>query len=101
VATPAPSPTPPKQPAVLSTAVDDDQRVRREAQNRIEGAERLVQGIDRTKLAEQQEQNVQTIESFLSKAKEALAMRDLQRAYTLADKAFVLADELSRTLSPR
>ena len=101
VAAPSPPPTPSRPPAVLSTAVDDDQRVRREAQTRIDGAERLVQGLDRTKLGEQQEQSVQTIESFLSKAKEALSTRDLQRAYTLADKAYLLADELSKTLGPR
>jgi hypothetical protein len=87
---------------MLSTGVEDEQRMGREAQTRIEGAERLLHEIDPKKVAgRQQEQDLLTIQSFLSKAKEALSARDAQRAFTLADKAFVLADELSRTLSPR
>ena len=86
---------------MLSTAVDDEQRMRRDAQTRIEGTERLIRDIDRKKLVLQQEESLQTIQSFLSKAKEALSARDLQRAYTLADKAYLLADELSHTLSSR
>ena len=39
-----------------------------------------------------------TIQSFLVKAKEALSERDVQRAFALADKAYLLANELSRTL---
>jgi hypothetical protein len=85
---------------VLSTGVEDEQRMRREAQTRIDGAERLILDVDPKKLAEKrQEQNLLTIQSFLSKAKEALSARDVQRAFTLADKALLLADELSRTLS--
>ena len=76
--------------------------MRRDAQTRIDGAERLVRDIDRKKLVErQQEQNLETIQSFLSKAKEALSARDLQRAYTLADKAYILASELARGISSR
>ena len=99
-ATPAPLPAAP--PRVLSTGVEDEQRMRRDAQTRIDGAERLVRDIDRKKLVErQQEQNLETIQSFLSKAKEALSAEDPQRAFTLADKAYLLADELSRHLVPR
>ncbi|HXJ83511.1 MAG TPA: hypothetical protein VMS64_33095 [Candidatus Methylomirabilis sp.] len=76
--------------------------MRRETQSRIDGAERLLQDIDPKKVAERrQEQDLLTIQSFLSKAKEALSARDVQRAFTLADKALLLADELSRTLSAR
>ena len=75
--------------------------MRRDAQTRIEGTERLIRDIDRTKLVQQQEESFQTIQSFLSKAKEALSARDLQRAYTLADKAYLLADDLARVLSAR
>jgi hypothetical protein len=107
--TPAPTPTPapPAAPAplpgrVLSTGVEDEQRMRRDAQTRIDGAERLVRDIDRKKLAEtHQEQSFETIQSFLNKAKEALSAEDPQRAFTLADKAYLLADELSRHLSSR
>ncbi len=73
--------------------------MRRDAQNRIEGTERLVRQIDQKKLVGEQQQNLLTIQSFLTKAKEALSARDLQRAFTLADKAYLLADELSRTFS--
>ena len=86
---------------MLSPGVEDEQRMRREAQKRIEGTERLVRQIDQKKLVGQQQQNFETIQSFLAKAKEALSARDLQRAFTLADKAYLLADELSRTLFSR
>ncbi|PYO55587.1 MAG: hypothetical protein DMD83_18870 [Candidatus Rokuibacteriota bacterium] len=75
--------------------------MRREAQKRIDGTERLVRQIDQKKLVGQQQQNFETIQSFLAKAKEALSARDLQRAFTLADKAYLLADELSRMLFSR
>jgi len=81
--------------------VEDEQRMRREAQKRIDGTERLVRQIDQKKLVGQQQQNFETIQSFLAKAKEALSARDLQRAFTLADKAYLLADELSRMLFSR
>jgi hypothetical protein len=37
---------------------------------------------------------VSTIQSFLSKAREALLVKDFSRAYNLADKALILAEEL-------
>ena len=86
---------------MLSPGVEDEQRMRREAQKRIDGTERLVRQIEQKKLVGQQQQNFETIQSFLAKAKEALSARDLQRAFTLADKAYLLADELSRTLFSR
>ena len=107
----APPPAPPPRPIPVPRAVpppplpvlspqgssEDEQRVRRQAQDRIDGTERLVRRIDETKLAEDQAQNFVTIQSFLVKAREALSARDVQRAFTLADKAYLLADELSRT----
>jgi hypothetical protein len=89
----------PAPPRVLSPDVEDEQRVRRDAQTRIDGTERLVRQINPSKLVGEQQQNFLTIQSFLAKAKEALSARDLQRAFTLADKAYVLANELSRSLS--
>lgn len=103
--TPAPPPPEPSPPApaprVLSPEVADEPRMRREAQSRIEGTERLARQIDQKKLAGEQQQSFQTIQSFVAKAKEALSTGDLQRAFTLADKAYLLANELSRSLSPR
>ncbi len=73
--------------------------MRRDAQSRIDGTERLVREIDQKKLAAEQQQSLQTIQSFVAKAKEALSAGDPQRAFTLADKAYLLANELSRASS--
>lgn len=97
-------PTPPKEapppPPVLSTQVslEEEKRIQDRTQRRIDGTERLLRQIDGRRLAGDQQQNLSTIHSFLAKAKEALTVRDVQRAYTLADKAYLLADELSRLL---
>jgi len=104
VAPPPPAPAPvlpaaPPPPRVLSPLVQDEPLMRQEAQSRIDGTERIVRQIDQSKLGGDQQQNFLTIQSFLAKAREALSARDLQRAVNLADKAYVLADELSRALS--
>lgn len=96
-AAPVPRPAPPR-PRVLSPQLEDEQRIEREAQGRIDGTERLIEKIDQRRLADDQHQNLSTIQSFVGKAKEALSVRDVQRAFTLADKAFRLAEELSRTI---
>jgi hypothetical protein len=67
-----------------------------QAERRIEGTEKLVQKIDPSRLVREQRENYLTIQSFLAKAREALSTRDVQRAFTLADKAYLLADELSK-----
>jgi len=82
---------------VLSPQLEDEQRVQRQAQSRIDETERLVRQIDQKKLIGEQQQNFLTIQSFVAKAKEALSVRDVQRAFTLADKARLLAEELSRS----
>ena len=85
---------------MLSPQLQDEERVQRETQGRIDGAERLVRQIDQKKLVGDQQQNFLTIQSFLTKAKEAISARDVERAFTLADKAYVLARELSRAVPP-
>jgi len=96
---PAPSPPPPP-PAVLSPQVSSEQerQLQRDAQDRIDRTERLLSQVDPKRLAGQQQESYQTIQSFLAKAKEALYARDVQRALTLADKAHVLAGELTRRI---
>jgi hypothetical protein len=96
---PAPSPPPPP-PAVLSPQVSAEQerQLQRDAQARIDRTERLLSQVDPKRLAGQQQESYQTIQSFLAKAKEALYARDMQRALTLADKAHVLAGELTRRI---
>ncbi|MFN3476667.1 MAG: hypothetical protein ACK4Z6_03820 [Candidatus Methylomirabilales bacterium] len=99
---PAPSKPPPvkkEPPPVLSPQVgrEEEDRLKQEAKAKIEGAEHLVKQIDQKKLAKEQEETFLTIQSFLSKAKEALSLKDFLRAFTLADKAQTLADELFHT----
>jgi hypothetical protein len=74
----------------------EESRLTREAQTRIEGAERVVRQIDQARLAPAQQEIYATIQSFLAKAREAMSARDYPRALTLADKARILADDLSR-----
>jgi hypothetical protein len=93
---------PPREPAppppVLSTEVspEEEQRMRGDAQQRIDGTEELLRRIDQRTLIEDEQQNYSTIQSFLAKAREALSGRDVQLAYTLADKAYLLARDLLR-----
>lgn len=104
---PTPAPAPPRTaaippsttpPPVLApqASAEEEQRMKSQAERRIEGTERLVQRIDPSRLAREQQENYLTIQSFLAKAREALSTRDVQRAFTLADKAYFLADELSK-----
>jgi hypothetical protein len=74
----------------------DEQRLRADAQRRIDGAQQRLRQIDPAKLASSQQDSLQTVQSFLDKAREALQAQDVQRAFTLADKAYLLADELAK-----
>ena len=102
--TPAPAPQPPPvrvipdPPPVLSPvlSVVDEQRLRADTQQRIEGAAQRLRHIDTAKLASGDQDSLQTVQSFLEKAREALQAQDFQRAFTLADKAYLLADELAK-----
>ena len=92
-------PREPSAPAPVlapQASAEEEQRIKSQAERRIEGTERLVQRIDPSRLAREQQENYLTIQSFLTKAREALSTRDVQRAFTLADKAYLLADELSK-----
>ena len=95
---PEPSPSPP--PPVLSPQVstEEDARLRGDAQNRMTGTETLLRQVDSKKLAGQQQENFRIIESLLASAKDALYARDTQRARTLAEKAYLLAEDLVRSL---
>jgi hypothetical protein len=103
---PVPTPPPPRTASIPretpapvlapQASTEEEQRIKNQAERRIEGTERLVQKIDPSRLAREQQENYLTIQSFLAKAREALSSRDVQRAFTLADKAFLLADELSK-----
>jgi hypothetical protein len=90
----------PPPPRLLSSQVgrEEEARLKQQAASRIEGTERMLRQIDAKRLAKDQEEVFVTIRSFLSKAKEALALKDFLRASTLADKAGTLAEELMTTL---
>jgi hypothetical protein len=79
---------------VLSAA--DEQRLRADTQQRLDGAELRLRQIDPSKLASAQQDSLLTVQSFIDKAREALQAKDIQRAFTLADKAYALADELTK-----
>jgi hypothetical protein len=85
---------------VLSPEVGraDEDRLKREANGRIQKAEELIQQVDQKKLAKVQQETFSTVQSFLAKAKEALSAQDFLRAFNLADKAQVLAEELVHSL---
>jgi len=89
---------PKEPPPVLSPQVSsaEELRLTQQARTRIEGAERLVSQLDPRRLDREQQDTLATIKDFLTKSKEAMATRDLQRAYNLADKAYILVEDLSR-----
>jgi len=95
---PAPPPPPDVPPPVLSPVLSavDEQKLRAEAQQRIDGAEQSLRQVDPAKLASGQQDSLLTVQSFLDKARAALQTQDVQRAFTLADKAYLLADELAK-----
>ena len=95
---PASAPVRKEPPPVLSPQVSsaEELRLTQEARTRIEGAERLVSQLDPRRLDRQQQDTLATIKDFLAKSKEAMITRDLQRAYNLADKAYILVEDLSR-----
>ena len=91
---------PPPPPPLLSPQVggEEEDRLKQEARSRIEGAERIVVQIDQNTLAQEHQGTFLTIQSFLAKAKEALSIKDFLRAFNLADKALILAEELLTAL---
>jgi len=107
----APTPPPPRPPRpaqperrepppLLSPQVSPELegRLVDEATAKIQGAERTLQSIDTGKLANDQQETYQTIHSFLSQAREALAQKDFPQALNLAQKAQILSGELSKAL---
>jgi hypothetical protein len=90
----------PPPPTILSPRVgqEEEDRLKQEAMSRIDGAERIVTQIDQNRLVEDQRGTFTTLQSFLSKAREALSLEDFLRAFNLADKAQILAQELLNSL---
>jgi hypothetical protein len=95
---PAAPPAPPPRILGQQVSSEDEKRIQGDAQRRIDRTERLVKQIDQRRLIGDQHQNLLTVQSFLVKAREALSEKDVQRALTLADKAFLLAAELVKVV---
>ena len=90
--------SPPSSVLSLEASQEEEDRLKQEAMSRIDGAERIVKQIDQNSLAEDQRGTFTTLQSFLSKAREALSLEDFLRAFNLADKAQILAQELLNSL---
>ncbi len=88
---------PPLSPAALpppQVGYGQEDQLREEAKGKVEAAERIVRQIDKQQLEQEQQDTLLTIQSFLVKAKEAFSARDFLMAFTLADKAKILGEEL-------
>ena len=104
-APPAPTATPvvppPAAPAPLLSArvgSEEERRLTQAAQTRIDDTEKIVGRLDQRRLGKPHQETFATIQSFLVKAKEAITAKDYQRAYTLADKAQILAEQLAQAV---
>ena len=95
-AKPAPKTPEPEEPLLLSPTIADEHKDKMEIEvtTKIQHTEQLVATVDLHQLTAQQSETLSTIQSFLSKAKEALQQKDMPRALNLADKAQTLAREL-------
>lgn len=84
-------------PPQLSPRVGQEEadRLRQGAETRIQATEHIIKSLDQQKLSQKEQESLLTIQNFLSKAKEALAVKDFPRAFNLADKAKILAEGLS------
>ncbi len=81
----------------LSTAGDSSSTPsRHDIQETIDTTEKGLNDLKRTLTSAEQETTVQ-IRTFLTKAKQALSQDDLDGAHTLATKAKVLLDELTKS----
>lgn len=91
---------PSRPPAVLSPQLSpaEEDRLRQQADTRIKGTERMVTRIDPKRLAKDQQETLSFIHGFLARGKAALANKEFQQAFNLADKAYVLAEELLSAL---
>ncbi len=96
---PPPEKEPPSPPPILSPQVgtEGESSQRWDAEAKIKGAEKIVNQLDQKTLAEEQQEIFSTIQSFLSKAREALSFGDFLRAFNLAEKAQILAEALLST----
>jgi len=72
--------------------------LKRTTSSRIQQAEQFIGQLEGKNLSNEQQERLMTVRSLLGNAKEALAAQDLNKASNLADKARLLAEELSQSL---
>ena len=88
---PLPAPLPPLQPQ-LSEA--EERRLQEQTSRQIADAERAAQAVRADGLGPDQRDSYGSVQNFLREAVEAFAVRDYERARTLARKAEALAKDL-------
>ncbi|HWR20490.1 MAG TPA: hypothetical protein VN444_01365 [Verrucomicrobiae bacterium] len=89
-------PPPPRLSPQVSS--DRETQLTEEVNAMSHGVERTLLSIDRQKLKADQWETYQTIQSFLTQAREALTIKDFQQAMNLVQKAHVLSGELSKAV---
>ncbi len=96
---PAPEQGPAAPPRVLAPQLSarEEEQLRREASARIESAEELVKNLGERELGHSERDTFATIQNLLVRARTAFAEANLNEALKLADKAQVLAKELSQS----
>ena len=87
-------------PPVLAPQVGkgDEDQLKRTAGSRIQRTEQLIGQLEAKSLTSEQEERLMTVRNLLANAKEALVAQDLTKASNLADKARLLAEELSQSV---
>jgi hypothetical protein len=95
-AKPAAKPPDVEEPLLLSPemAQHRQDKIENDVTAMIEHTEQLVARVHLSRLTSQQTETFSTIQSFISKAKEALQQKDMPRALNLAEKAEALAQDL-------
>ncbi len=87
-------------PPILAPQVgkEDEEQLKRTAGARIQRTEQLIGQLEGKNLSGEQQEHLMTVRSLLANAREALAARDLAKASNLAEKARLLAEDLSQSV---
>jgi hypothetical protein len=87
-------------PPVLAPQVGKggEDQLKQTAGSRIQRTEQLIGQLEGKSLTSEQQERLMTVRSLVGSAKEALAAQDLTKASNLAEKARLLAEELSQSV---
>ena len=89
--------SPPRQDPVPTPRLLEDEPATEAILEAIESAEQLVKAIEGRKLDNAQREQLVSIQSFLSQAREALTVDEASRAQGLANKGLLLARQLEES----